>query len=89
MGRRNPSEKRKKAQEKEISISRQNYESYKIGKGQTWKTKYLMLLPAYLLNMQSSTKKGNGQSELYYSHQTPLRGSETFSTLTNQMPAAK
>ena len=65
MGRRNPSEKRKRAQEKEISISRQNYKSYKIGKDQTWKPKYLMLLPTYLLSMQCSTKK-KGMGSLNY-----------------------
>ena len=44
---------------------------------------------AYLLSTQSSTKNGDGQNEPYFSHQTPIRGGETFNTPTNQMPAAE
>lgn len=45
-GRREPPQKMKGAQEKEIGVSRQSFWSYKIGKDQTWKPKYLMAPPA-------------------------------------------
>lgn len=42
-----------------------------------------------LIEYPKLNKKLDGQSEPHFSHHILLRGSETFNTPTNQMPAAK